>query len=88
MAANPKLPPIASIRAQAHELIDQVPNGADWPKLLHEVQLVTDRALGIVAQERDPDSELRESLNRGLAELDAGQGIDDADLAREFGLNP
>lgn len=86
MAANPKLPPIATIRAQAHELIDQVPNQADWPKLLHEVQLVTDRALGIVAQECDPNSELRQSLNRGLAELDAGHGIDDVDIVREFGL--
>ena len=71
---------------QAHELIDQVPNEADWLALLHDVQFVTDSAQGVVAQERDPNSELWQSLNRGLAELNAGQGIDHAEIVREFGL--
>jgi hypothetical protein len=88
MAANPKAPPIADIRAQAHRLLDEVPNEANWVALLHDVQQATDRALGLIAQESDPHSDLRQSIQRGLAELDGGQGIDDAAIAAEFGLRP
>jgi hypothetical protein len=88
MAANPKAPPIADIRAQAHRLLDEVPNEANWIALLHDVQQATDRAQGLIAQESDAQSDLRRSLQRGLAELDRGEGIDDAAIAKEFGLRP
>jgi hypothetical protein len=88
MAANPKTSSSADIRAQAHRLLDEVPNEANWAALLQEVQQATDRALGLIAQESDPQSDLRLSLQRGLAELDRGHGIDDAEIAREFGLRP
>jgi hypothetical protein len=88
MAANPHAPPTADIRAQAHRLLEAVPDEANWVALLHDVQLATDRALGVIAQETDPHSELRRSIQRGLVELDHGQGIDDASIAEEFGLRP
>lgn len=85
MAANPKTPPIAEIRKQAHALIDQVPNEVDWLTLLHDVQRAADRATGVLAQELDPGSPLRQALTRGLAELDAGDGVDDETIARDLG---
>ncbi|MBS0582882.1 MAG: hypothetical protein JSS42_07255 [Proteobacteria bacterium] len=35
----------------------------------------------MLAQECDPNSALRQSLDRGLRELDAGEGIADEDLS-------
>ena len=41
-----------------------------------------DEVHAVIAQERDPVSPLRQSLQRGLQELDAGEGIEDDDLLR------
>ena len=71
MAANP-----AEIKQQVLDLIQQVPPAADWLGLLHDVELATDRASGLLAQEIDPSSPLRQALNRALAESEAGLGID------------
>lgn len=69
-------------KEQAHQLIDQVPNEADWPTLLHDVQEAADRAMGVLAEELNPNSPLRQSLARGLKELDAGEGVTDEALTQ------
>lgn len=79
MAANP-----AEIKQQVLDLIEQVPPAADWLGLLHDVELATDRASGLLAQEMDPNSSLRQALNRALAESEAGLGIDHDTIRSRF----
>ena len=75
MSANP-----AEIKQQVLDLIEQVPPAADWLGLLHDVELATDRASGLL----DPNSPLRQALNRALAESDAGLGIDHDTIRSRF----
>lgn len=79
MAATP-----AEIKQQVLALIDQVPQAADWMRLLHEVELATDRASGLLAQELDPTSPLRQALGRALAESDAVLGIEHEAIRSRF----
>jgi hypothetical protein len=79
MAATP-----AEIKQQVLALIEQLPPAADWMQLLHEVELANDRASGLLAQELDPASPLRQALGRALAESEAGLGIEHEVIRSRF----
>ncbi|HEY0681586.1 MAG TPA: hypothetical protein VGD45_04595 [Steroidobacter sp.] len=57
-----------SLKRQAHELIDNLPESATWEDVAYEV-------------------ELRASIERGLADADAGRLIPIEDLKKEFGID-
>lgn len=57
-----------NLKQQAHELIDQLPDGATWDDVVYEMAV-------------------RRSIERGLADADAGRLTDLKDVRREFGLS-
>ncbi len=57
-------------------MIKQPPPASNLPFLPHDVQLAEDRASGLLAQENDPSSLLRQALNCALDQSEAGRGID------------
>jgi predicted transcriptional regulator len=56
-----------NLKQQAHQLIDQLPDGATWDDVVYEMAV-------------------RRSIERGLADADAGRLTDIKDVRREFGL--
>jgi predicted transcriptional regulator len=57
----------ANIKAAAHQLIDQLPEGATWDELAYEI-------------------EVRASIERGLADAEAGRLIPQEDVEKRFGI--
>lgn len=57
----------AQLRQQAHQLIDQLPDGATWDDVVYEMAV-------------------RRSIERGMADAEAGRLTDLKDVRREFGL--
>lgn len=57
----------ANLKQQAHQLIDQLPEGATWDDVVYEMAV-------------------RRSIERGLADADAGRLTGVKDVRREFGL--
>jgi predicted transcriptional regulator len=57
----------ANLKQQAHQLIDQLPDGATRDDVVYEMAV-------------------RRSIERGLADADAGRLTDIKDVRREFGL--
>ena len=55
------------IKKAAHQLIDQLPDDANWDQLAYEV-------------------EVRASIERGLADANAGHLIPVNELLKEFGI--
>ncbi len=73
----------AALKHEVEEMLERLPETATLDDLLLAMQtqvIPLDEAQAIMAQERDPNSVLRQSLHRGLCELDAGEGIADEDL--------
>lgn len=69
MPRNPAMTATATnLKQQAHELIDQLPDGATWDDVVYEMAV-------------------RRSIERGLADADAGRLTDLKDVRREFGLS-
>jgi hypothetical protein len=56
-----------SLKQQAHELIDRLPDTATWDDVVYEVAV-------------------RRSIERGIADADAGRLIEVGELRKEFGL--
>lgn len=57
-----------NLKQQAHQLIDQLPDGATWDDVVYEMAV-------------------RRSIERGLADADAGRLTEIKDVRREFGLS-
>lgn len=75
----------AALKHEVEEILERLPDTATLDDLLLAMQtqvIPLDEVQAMIAQERDPASALRQSLHRGLQELDAGEGIDDRDLSR------
>jgi hypothetical protein len=75
----------ATLKHEVEEIMQRLPETATLDDLLFALQTALPEEQDILAQERDPNSELRQALNRGLRELDAGEGIADEDLMRSLG---
>jgi len=75
----------AALKHEVEEIMERLPDTATLDDLLLAMQtqvIPIDEVQAMIAQERDPASALRQSLQRGLHELDAGEGIADDDLLR------
>lgn len=59
--------PTTNVKAAAHQLIDQLPDGVTWDELAYEI-------------------EVRASIERGLADADAGRLTSQEDVEKKFGL--
>jgi hypothetical protein len=59
--------PKALKKEEAHKLIDQLPPGATWDDLMHEIYV-------------------REAVERGLADSEAGLTSDVAEVRAKYGL--
>lgn len=73
----------AALKHEVEEILERLPETATLDDLLLAMQtqvVPLDEVQTMLAQERDPASALRQSLQRGLRELDAGDGIDDENL--------
>jgi hypothetical protein len=73
----------AALKHEVEKILDRLPETATLDDLLLAMQtqaIPLDEVQAMIAQERDPTSPLRQALNRGLRELDAGGGIADEDL--------
>lgn len=73
----------AALKHEVEEIMQRLPDTATLDDLLLAMQtqaIPLDEVQAMIAQERDPASALRQSLHRGLQELDAGDGIADDDL--------
>ena len=73
----------ASLKHEVEEIMERLPDTATLDDLLLAMQtqvIPLDEVQTMIAQECDPTSALRRSLQRGLQELDAGEGIADDDL--------
>jgi hypothetical protein len=57
----------SSLKQQAHDLIDHLPDTATWDDVVYEMAV-------------------RRSIERGLADADAGRLTEVRDIRREFGL--
>ncbi len=75
----------AALKHEVEEIMERLPESATLDDLLLAIQsqvIPLDEVQAMMAQERDPNSPLRQSLHRGLQELDAGEGIADEDVLR------
>jgi hypothetical protein len=73
----------AALKHEVEAILERLPDTATLDDLLLAMQAQAaspEEEQAMIAQERDPDSALRQSLRRGLRELDAGEGIADEDL--------
>lgn len=61
------MPSTQTPKAQAHELIDQLPDDATWDDLMYRL-------------------ELHASIERGLADSDAGRLTSQEEVERRFGM--
>lgn len=59
--------PHATVKQQAHELIDELPDSTTWDELAYRI-------------------EVRASIERGLADIEAGRVIPQEDVEKRFGL--
>jgi hypothetical protein len=74
-----------ALKREVEEIMERLPETATLDDLLSALQTALPEEQDILAQERDPNSELRQALNRGLHELDVGEGIANEDLMRSLG---
>jgi hypothetical protein len=73
----------AALKHEVEEILERLPETATLDDLLLAMQtqvIPLGEVQAMLAQERDPNSALRQSLDRGFRELDAGEGIADEDL--------
>ncbi|MBS1904014.1 MAG: hypothetical protein JSS75_09940 [Bacteroidetes bacterium] len=56
-------------KAEAHKLIDSLPEGADWSDLLYEIYV-------------------RQEIERGIADLEAGRYQEHEEVKAKFGISP
>lgn len=73
----------AALKHEVDAILERLPETATLDDLLLAMQtqvIPLAEVQAIMAQERDPNSALRQSLQCGLRELDAGEGIADEDL--------
>ena len=73
-----------ALKREVEDVLDRLPESATLHDLLLALQAASSEGCEIETLERDPESELRQSLRRGLAELDAGQGISDEALTQSL----
>jgi predicted transcriptional regulator len=58
----------SSIKDQARELVDRLPENSTWDDLMHEIYV-------------------RQAIDAGLADSQAGRTVDVEDVRAEFGLS-
>lgn len=56
-----------NVKAAAHQLIDQLPDGVGWDEIAYEM-------------------EVRASIERGLADAEAGRVISQEEVEKRFGI--
>ena len=59
--------PSTNVKAAAHQLIDQLPDGVSWDEIAYEV-------------------EVRASIERGLADAEAGRLIPQEEVEKRFDI--
>jgi hypothetical protein len=70
----------AALKHEVEQILERLPETATLDDLLLAMQtqvIPLNEVQIMLAQERDPNSALRQSLDRGLRELEAGEGIAD-----------